>query len=157
MVKAYAYILSMGAEGLKNVSETAVLNANYIAAKLKDVYHLPYKRLCMHECVLSGVRQMKLGVSTLDIAKRLLDFGYHPPTVYFPLIVSEALMVEPTECESLETLDEFIEAMRTIAREAETDPEMVKGAPYTTVVSRLDEALAARKPVLRWKKDSEND
>ncbi len=157
MVKAYAYILSMGAEGLKNVSETAVLNANYIAAKMKDVYHLPYKRLCMHECVLSGVRQMKLGVSTLDIAKRLLDFGYHPPTVYFPLIVSEALMVEPTECESLETLDEFIEAMRTIAREAETDPEMVKGAPYTTVVSRLDEALAARKPVLRWKKDSEND
>jgi glycine dehydrogenase subunit 2 len=157
MVKAYAYILSMGAEGLKRVSETAVLNANYIAAKLKDVYHLPYDRLCMHECVLSGVRQMKSGVSTLDIAKRLLDFGYHPPTVYFPLIVPEALMMEPTECESLETLDEFIEVMRIIAREAETDPDMVKGAPYTTVVSRLDEALAARKPVLKWKKESEND
>lgn len=157
MVKAYAYILSMGAEGLKKVSETAVLNANYILAKLKDVYYLPFDRLCMHECVFSGIRQMKLGVSTLDIAKRLLDFGYHPPTIYFPLIVSEALMVEPTECESLETLDEFIEAMRTIAQEAETDPDTVKGAPYTTVVSRLDEALAARKPILKWKKDSEND
>lgn len=157
MVKAYAYILSMGAEGLKKVSETAVLNANYISAKLKDVYHLPFDRLCMHECVFSGIRQMKLGVSTLDIAKRLLDFGYHPPTIYFPLIVSEALMVEPTECESLETLDEFIEAMRTIAQEAETDPDTIKGAPYTTVVSRLDEALAARKPILKWKKDSEND
>ena len=157
MVKAYAYILSMGAEGLKKVSETAVLNANYIAAKLKDLYYLPYDRLCMHECVLSGIRQMKSGVSTLDIAKRLLDFGYHPPTIYFPLIVHEALMIEPTECESLETLDEFIEVMRAIALEAETDPNMVKGAPYTTVVSRLDEALAARKPVLKWKKDLEND
>jgi glycine dehydrogenase subunit 2 len=153
MVKAYAYIMSMGGEGLKNASETAVLNANYIAAKLKDVYSLPYDRICMHECVFSGDRQMSKGVSTLDIAKRLLDFGYHPPTIYFPLIVHEALMVEPTESESLETLDEFIEVMRAIAAEAETAPDQVKGAPYTTVISRLDEALAARTPVLRWKRD----
>lgn len=157
MVKAYAYILSIGSEGLKTVSETAVLNANYIAAKLKDVYYVPYDRICMHECVLSGAWQMKSGVSTLDIAKRLLDFGYHPPTIYFPLVVHEALMVEPTECESLETLDEFIEVMRTIAHEAETDPGMVKNSPYTTVVSRLDEVQAARKPVLRWNKDTNQE
>jgi glycine dehydrogenase subunit 2 len=107
----------------------------------------------MHECVLSGDRQKANGVSTLDIAKRLLDFGYHPPTVYFPLIVSEALMIEPTECESKETLDEFINTMRTIAEEAESNPDIVKTAPHNTVVSRLDEALAARKPVLKWKKE----
>jgi len=150
MVRAYTYILSMGADGLKDVSQTAVLNANYIAAKLKDVYKLPYDKICMHECVLSGDYQMKYGVSTLDIAKRLLDFGYHPPTIYFPLIVHEAMMIEPTECESKETLDEFIGVMRAIAKEAEENPERVKGAPYTTVISRLDEALAARKPILKW-------
>jgi glycine dehydrogenase subunit 2 len=153
MVRAYTYILSMGADGLKDVSETAVLNANYIASKLKDVYKLPYNKICMHECVLSGDYQMKHGVSTLDIAKRLLDFGYHPPTIYFPLIVHEAMMIEPTECESLETLDQFIAVMRAIAMEAETEPERVKGAPYTTVISRLDEALAARKPILKWTKE----
>lgn len=153
LVRAYTYILSMGADGLKDVSETAVLNANYIAAKLKDVYKLPYDKICMHECVLSGDYQMKYGVSTLDIAKRLLDFGYHPPTIYFPLIVHEAMMIEPTECESKETLDEFIGVMRAIAREAEEDPEKVKGAPYTTIISRLDEALAARKPILKWTKE----
>ena len=152
-IKALAYIFTMGAEGLKEVSEAAVLNANYIAQKLKDVYHLPYDKICMHECVLSGDRQKSKGVSTLDIAKRLLDFGYHPPTVYFPLIVSEALMIEPTECESKETLDEFIQTMRRIAEEAENNPEIVKTAPYNTVVSRLDEALAARKPVLKWEKE----
>jgi len=149
-LRAYAYILSMGPDGLKEVSENAVLNANYIASKLKDKYYLPADRICMHECVFSGVWQKEKGVSTLDIAKRLLDFGYHPPTIYFPLIVSEAMMVEPTECETKETLDEFIAAMRQIADEAENDPEMVRTAPHSTIVSRLDEALAARKPVLRY-------
>jgi glycine dehydrogenase subunit 2 len=150
VVRAYTYILSMGPEGLRKVSETAVLNANYILAKLKDYYHLPYERICMHEVVFSGQRQKDLGVSTLDIAKRLLDFGYHPPTIYFPHLVKEALMIEPTETESKETLDEFIAAMIQIAEEVKTDPEMVKGAPYTTVVSRLDEANAARNPVLNY-------
>lgn len=149
-VRAYAYILSMGPEGLKSVAENAVLNANYVAARLKDRYYMPIDRKCMHECVLSGDIQKKNGVSTLDIAKRLLDFGYHPPTTYFPLIVSEAIMIEPTECESKETLDGFIAAMRQIADEAENNPEMVHSAPHTTIVSRLDEALAARKPVLRY-------
>lgn len=151
VVKAFAYILSMGAEGLKQVSEAAVLNANYIAQKLKDLYLLPYDRICMHECVLSGQNHKKKGVSTLDIAKRLLDFGYHPPTIYFPLIVHEALMIEPTESESKETLDEFIRVLRQIDEEVDTDPETVKAAPHTTAVARLDEALAARSPVLRWK------
>lgn len=149
-VRAYAYIMSMGPDGLKEASQTAVLNANYIAVSLKDAFMLPYDRICMHECILSGDRQKKKGVSTMDIAKRLLDFGYHPPTVYFPLIVSEAMMIEPTECESKETLDEFISAMRTIAQEAEESPEKVKTAPHTTAIGRLDEALAARKPVVRW-------
>lgn len=151
-VRAYAYILSMGPDGLKAVSENAVLNANYIASKLKDKYYLPADRECMHECVFSGDWQKKNGVSTLDVAKRLLDFGYHPPTIYFPLIVSEALMIEPTESESKETLDEFINAMRQIADEAENNPELVKSAPHTTIISRLDEALAARKPIVRYNK-----
>jgi glycine dehydrogenase subunit 2 len=143
----------MGPDGLKEVAENAVLNANYVANKLKDVYFLPIDTGCMHECVLSGYWQKeKNGVSTLDIAKRLLDFGFHPPTIYFPLIVHEAMMIEPTECETKETLDEFIAAMRQIADEAENDPEMVKTAPHTTVISRLDETTAARKPILRYTK-----
>ncbi len=146
--RAYAYILSMGAEGLRRVSETAVLNANYIMNRLKEHFLLPYDRVCMHEFVLSAQKQKEKGVAALDIAKRLLDFGYHPPTIYFPLIVREAMMIEPTETESRETLDEFIEAMLLIAKEAEEDPEKVKGAPYTTPISRLDEAKAARSPVL---------
>jgi glycine dehydrogenase subunit 2 len=150
-VKAFAYIMSMGGDGLKKVAEAAVLNANYIAAKLRDLYLVPYDRICMHECVLSGQNQKKKGVATLDIAKRLLDFGYHPPTIYFPLIVHEALMIEPTESESKETLDEFIGVMRQIAHEVDTDPEIVKSAPHNTVVARLDEATAARSPILRWK------
>lgn len=150
VVRAYAYIMSMGADGLKRVSETAVLNANYIMAKLKDFYMLPYDTFCMHEVVFSGQWQHEQGVSTLDIAKRLLDFGYHPPTIYFPLIVKEALMIEPTETESRETLDEFIAAMIQIAQEAKNDPELVRGAPYTTIVSRLDEARAARTPTLNY-------
>jgi glycine dehydrogenase subunit 2 len=147
-VRAYAYILTMGAEGLRRVSETAVLNANHIMNRLKEQFLLPYDRVCMHEFVLSAQKQKEKGVAALDIAKRLLDFGYHPPTIYFPMIVREAMMIEPTETESRETLDEFIEAMLQIAKEAREDPEKVRGAPYTTPISRLDEAKAARSPVL---------
>lgn len=149
-VRAFAYIRSLGADRLREVSETAVLNANYIRARLQDDYHLPYTGVCMHEVVFSALKQTEFGVSALDIAKRLIDFGYHPPTIYFPLIVKEALMIEPTETESKETLDEFVEAMKQIAREAETDPELVKEAPHNTVVLRLDEVKAARNPVLRY-------
>jgi len=150
LVRAYAYIRSLGAEGLRQVSEDAVLNANYLLARLKDAYALSYDRICMHEVVLSASRQKKQGVRGLDIAKRLLDYGFHAPTMYFPLIVDEALMIEPTETESKETLDAFIEALLAIAREASTDPDLVHNAPYTTPVSRLDEARAARQPDLRW-------
>ncbi|MGN7381847.1 Probable glycine dehydrogenase [decarboxylating] subunit 2 [Chlamydia abortus] len=148
LLRAYVYILSYGGEGLRQVSENAVLNANYMLKKLAPYFDVPYDRKCKHEFVLSGNRQKKHGVRTLDMAKRLLDFGYHPPTIYFPLNVEECIMIEPTETESKETLDGFIEAMIQIAQEAEHDPERVKNAPYTTVVQRLDEALAARKPVL---------
>jgi glycine dehydrogenase subunit 2 len=150
MVKAYAYIRSLGAEGLKEVGENAVLNANYIKEKLKPYYHLPYDRTCLHEVVFSGKRQKAKGVSTLDIAKRLLDYGFHPPTIYFPLVVEEAIMIEPTETESRETLDAFIKAMVEIAREAEQSPELLHSAPHHTPVRRLDEVSAARKPDLRW-------
>lgn len=151
MVKAYAYIRFLGAAGLKEVSENAVINANYLKEKLKAYYHLPYDRTCMHEVVFSGKWQKATGVTTLDIAKRLLDYGFHPPTIYFPLIVDEALMIEPTETESKETLDAFINAMREIAREAEENPEVLHTAPHNTPVRRLDEVTAARKPDLRWK------
>jgi glycine dehydrogenase subunit 2 len=149
VVKAYAYICSLGADGLREVAQVAVLNANYIMHKLKGYYNLPFERACMHEVVFSGQRQKDLGASTLDIAKRLLDYGYHPPTIYFPLIVKESFMIEPTETESKETLDEFINAMIQISKEIEEDPEKVKGAPYTTKVLRLDEAKAAREPKLK--------
>ena len=151
-VRAYTYIRTMGPDGLKAVTEYAVLNANYMMRRLAEHYDLPFDRHCKHEFVLSGKRQKKLGVRTLDIAKRLLDFGYHPPTIYFPLNVEECIMIEPTETESKETLDEFIDAMIQIAKEAETNPEVVQEAPHTTVVGRLDETLAARKPVLRYLK-----
>ena len=150
ILRAYAYIRTMGPDGLRSVSETAVLNANYLMAKLKDYFLLAYDRVCMHEFVLSGQRQADKGVRTLDMAKRLLDFGYHPPTVYFPLIVHEAIMVEPTETESLETLDRFADTMISIAEEADREPEKVIHAPYNTVVTRLDEVKAARTPVLKW-------
>ncbi|WP_026569969.1 aminomethyl-transferring glycine dehydrogenase subunit GcvPB [Sediminibacillus terrae] len=149
-LRAYTYIRTMGAEGLKKVSEYAVLNANYMMRRLQEEYELPYTQHCKHEFVLSGKRQKKLGVRTLDIAKRLLDFGYHPPTIYFPLNVEEALMVEPTETESKETLDGFIDTMIQISNEAKNDPELVQEAPYHTVVKRMDETTAARKPVLRY-------
>lgn len=150
MVKAFAYVLSQGRD-LKNVSEMAVLNANYVLAQLKPYFDLPYDRLCMHEFVLSGRRQKQAnGISTLDMAKRLLDFGYHAPTVYFPLIVEEAIMIEPTETETRNTLDEFAAAMIAIAKEAADEPEKVHAAPSMTPVGRLDEVGAARNPVLKW-------
>jgi len=153
IVKAYTYLRSLGAEGLKRATEMAVLNANYIKEKLKPYFELPYDRVCMHECVFSGKRQAaESGVHTTDIAKKLIDYGYHPPTIYFPLIVPEAIMIEPTETESKETLDAFCEAMIAIAKEAKENPAGVKNAPLTTPVGRLDEVLAARKPDVCWKK-----
>jgi glycine dehydrogenase subunit 2 len=134
----------LGSNGLRAVSENAVLNANYMMHKLKDVYALPYDMPCMHEFVLSASRQAEKGVKALDIAKALIDRGFHPPTIYFPLIVKEAMMVEPTECESKETLDSFIAAMREIAALAESNPEAVQAAPVTTPISRPDELRAAK-------------
>jgi len=151
-LRAYTYIRTMGAEGLKKVSEYAVLNANYMMRRLEKEYDLPYTQHCKHEFVLSGKKQKKLGVRTLDIAKRLLDFGYHPPTIYFPLNVEEAMMVEPTETESKETLDGFIDTMIQIAEEVREDPEVVQEAPHNTLVKRMDETTAARKPILRYYK-----
>jgi glycine dehydrogenase subunit 2 len=154
-VRSYAYILSLGGDGLQEASETAVLNANYLLARLSEdragkYTPIAFDRRCMHEFVLSGApAKRELGVQTLDIAKRLLDYGMHPPTVYFPLLVDEALMVEPTETETRETLDAFAEAIEAILAEAAEDPGIAKGAPYTTPVRRLDEAAAARKPVVR--------
>ncbi|MGE7828320.1 aminomethyl-transferring glycine dehydrogenase subunit GcvPB [Paenibacillus sp. NPDC093718] len=148
LVRAYTYIRTYGPEGLRRVSELAVLNANYMMHRLAPYYEVAYPGLCKHEFVLSGKKLKEFGVRTLDVAKRLLDFGYHPPTIYFPLNVEECIMIEPTETESKETLDGFIDTMIQIAKEAETTPEVVIGAPYTTVVKRLDETTAARKPVL---------
>jgi glycine dehydrogenase subunit 2 len=154
-VRSYAYIRSLGAAGLREVSEVAVLNANYLLARLRRegvLEYLPeaYERLCMHEFVLSGApMRNRLGIKTLDLAKRLLDFGVHPPTVYFPLIVDEALLIEPTETETKETLDRFAEVVAEILREAQENPEVAQNAPYTTPVRRLDEAAAARRPVVR--------
>ena len=150
-VRALAYIAANGSEGLRQTTQDAVLNANYVMRRLEDLYDLPYNEPCMHECVLSDRRQAGRGVHTIDIAKRLIDYGFHPYTTAFPLIVQGAMMIEPTESASKEELDEFIEAMRAVAEEVEEDPEFVLKAPYTTRVSRLDEATAARKPVLRWK------
>ncbi len=149
-VRAYTYIRTMGPDGLKEVTENAVINANYMMRALAPYFDLPYDRHCKHEFVISTRKQKKLGVRALDIAKRLLDFGFHPPTIYFPLNVEECMMIEPTETESKETLDAFIEAMIQIAKEAEENPEIVQEAPHTTVVKRLDETQAARKPVLRY-------
>ncbi|HEY4551893.1 MAG TPA: aminomethyl-transferring glycine dehydrogenase subunit GcvPB [Bacillaceae bacterium] len=152
-VRAYTYIRTMGPDGLKAVTEYAVLNANYMMRKLAPYFDMPYDRHCKHEFVLSGKRQKRLGVRTLDMAKRLLDFGYHPPTIYFPLNVEECMMFEPTETESKETLDAFIAAMIQIAQEAEENPEIVQEAPHTTIVKRLDETKAARNPILRYTKE----
>ena len=151
LVRALTYMRSMGPDGLRRIAQIAVLNANYIRARLKGTYHLPYDSPTLHEVVFNDKNQTAHDVHTLDIAKRLMDYGFHPPTIYFPLIVSGALMIEPTESEPKEELDAFCEAMLAIARECEERPELVRSAPHTTPVRRLDEARAARQPVLRWK------
>ena len=150
ILKAYAYALSMGPEGLRRASEMAVLNANYLMKRLKGHYYLPFDRPCMHECVFTDRFQEKSHVSTLDIAKRLIDYGFHPPTIYFPLVVKGALMIEPTETESRENLDQFVETMVAIAKEAEENPDLLRQAPRRVKVRRLDEVLAARNPKLKW-------
>jgi glycine dehydrogenase subunit 2 len=149
LVRAYCYILSMGGGGLKRASQLAVLNANYLKERLRDVLHLPYDRPCMHECVFTDRQQRAHKISTLDMAKRLIDLGFHPPTIYFPLVVDGAIMIEPTETESKDTLDAFVEAFRVVAAEAETHPERLRAAPTLPKVTRLDEVAAARKPCLR--------
>lgn len=150
LVRAYSYILTMGSDGLKRASSVAVLNANYMAQRLKEYYNLPLDTIYKHEFVLGGLKDELSEVTTLDIAKRLLDLGYHPPTVYFPLIINEAMMIEPTETESKEVLDEFIDAMIQISKEAKENPQILKEAPHRTVVSRPDETQAARHPVLKY-------
>jgi len=150
MVKAYTYLRMLGPEGVRAVSENAIINANYIMRSLEGIYDLPYKAHCKHECVFSGVKFRDKGVKTLDIAKRLLDYGYHAPTIYFPLIVPEAIMIEPTETESKETLDAFIDAMKKIAQEIESNPEIVKSAPNNTPIGRLDDVKAVKEPKLRY-------
>ncbi len=150
LVKGYAYILAMGKDGLKKASEMAVLNANYLAHKLKEHYNVQKDTIFKHEFVLAGLKDAPEGVTTLDVAKRLLDYGYHPPTVYFPLIVNEAIMTEPTETETKETLDEFAEALIKIAEEAKENPEILKEAPHDTPVRRVDETRAARNPILKY-------
>ncbi len=157
MVRALAYILNLGAEGLKEMSEIAVLNANYIRKRLEGEYHLKYATPTLHECVFSDKFQKEFGIQNIDIAKRLIDFGVHPPTMSFPLIVHGALMIEPTETESRRDLDLFIDAMKQIAREAKENPEILKSAPHASYVRRLDETQAARSPVLRWEGPGDTD
>lgn len=154
LIRAYAYIRTLGDVGLRQVSENAVLNANYVMQRLSDLYLLPFNRRCMHEVVLSAAWQKRKGVKGLEIAKRLLDYGFHAPTMYFPLTVDEALLIEPTETENKETLDLFIEAMRSIEQEASETPDVVRGAPHHSPVGRLDEARAARKPNLIWQRNA---
>lgn len=151
MMKAYAYILSLGKDGIRNVGPMATLNANYIKESLKDVYKLPIEGVCKHEFVFDGLADKSTGVTTLNVAKRLLDFGFHAPTIYFPLLFHESMMIEPTETESKETLDEFIDVMRRVAHEAAEEPETVKSAPVTTVISHPDETGAAKNPVLSYR------
>ncbi len=150
LARAYAYLRRLGAEGVKRVAENAVLNANYIRVKLNKAYHVPYDRMCMHEFVCNNKKQKEFGIHALDVAKRLIDLGYHPMTIYFPLVVSEAMMIEPTETESKHTLDAFIADMLLIAEEAKTDPAKLHAAPVTRSIGRLDEGKAVRDPQLRW-------
>jgi glycine dehydrogenase subunit 2 len=150
LVRAYTYLRRLGAAGLSDISRHAIVNANYIRAKLAGAYQVAYDRACMHECIFSAKRQRTKGVHAWDIAKRLIDYGFYPPTINFPLVVEDAIMIEPPESESRQTLDAFCDAMLAIARECEEQPELVLGAPHTTPRSRLDEVLAARKPQLRW-------
>ncbi len=151
VIKAYTYLLTMGKENISNVGRFSVLNANYVKESLKDDYLLPIKGLCKHEFVFDGLIDKSAHVTTLDVAKRLLDYDVHPPTIYFPLVFKESLMIEPTETESKDTLDGFIGIMKTVAEEARTNPDLVKGAPYNTVVKRLDEAKAARSPIVKYR------
>ncbi len=152
IIKAYCYILSLGKENIKKVGPLSVLNANYIKESLKDLYELPIEGICKHEFVFDGLKDKSTGVTTMDIAKRLLDYGYHAPTIYFPLLFHESMMIEPTESESKETIDEFIKVMRTIAQEAKENPELVKTAPHTTPIGRVDDVLAAKQPVLTYQR-----
>jgi len=154
-VRAYAYIMSFGGAGIRKIAERAVLNANYLRARLRDTFNLPFDRATLHEVIFDDRKQSPSGVTTLDIAKRLIDYGFHPPTIYFPLIVHGALMIEPTETESRQELDLFVEAMKEIDREARETPELVRSAPHDTPVGRLDEAAAARRPKLRWQPEPE--
>jgi glycine dehydrogenase subunit 2 len=142
----------LGKENIKKVGPLATLNANYIKESLKDVYELPIESVCKHEFVFDGLKDKSTGVTTMDVAKRLLDYGYHAPTIYFPLLFHEAMMIEPTESESKETIDGFIRVMRTIAKEAKENPELVKTAPHTTPIGRVDDVLAAKQPVLTYRK-----
>ena len=151
MMRAYAYILSLGKEHIRMVGPLATLNANYVKESLKDVYALPIPTVCKHEFVFDGLKDKSTGVTTMDVAKRLLDYGYHAPTIYFPLLFHEAMMIEPTESESKETIDAFIEVLRQIAEEAKNNPEEVKTAPHNTPVGRVDDVLAAKHPILTWK------
>lgn len=151
MMKAYAYILSLGKEGIRNVGPMATLNANYIKESLKDDYLLPIAGACKHEFVFDGLKDKSTGVTTLNVAKRLLDYGFHAPTIYFPLLFHESMMIEPTETESLETLDEFIDVMHKVAKEARETPDVVKDAPLSTIVRKLDETTAAKNPILNYK------
>lgn len=157
LVRAYAYLRSHGAHGLKDVAETAVLNANYLRERLRGVYETPVDRVAKHEFVVTAVPQKRRGARALDIAKRLIDYGFYPPTVYFPLVVEEALMVEPTETESKEMLDRFADALLAIDREIDEAPELLREAPHDTVVRRLDEARAARQPDLSWHQNREDE
>jgi glycine dehydrogenase subunit 2 len=158
LVRAYTYLRAHGGSGLRQVSDDAVLAANYLKKRVGEAYEIPYDRACKHEFVASatGIKK-KTGVRTLDIAKRLIDHGFHPPTIYFPLIVDEGMLIEPTETESVETLDAFADALIAISHEAEADPETVKAAPHSAPVKRLDEAMAARQPNLRWRGMAGND
>ncbi len=151
MVRAYTYLREMGAEGLKRATELAVLNANYLRAALGETWHVAYDQVCMHEVIISDRHLKDTGITTMDVAKRLCDYGFHPPTVYFPLVVKGAMLVEPTETETKESLDAFVDAMANISREAHEDPDMVHAAPHLSALRRLDETRAARQPVLRWR------
>jgi glycine dehydrogenase subunit 2 len=151
LVRAFAYVTRLGAPGLQQATRLAVLNANYLRARLRGTYHLPYETPSLHECVFSDRNLQEHDVHTLDVAKRLLDYGFYAPTIYFPLVVKGALMIEPTETESKETLDQFVDAMLRIAEEARTDPMLLRDAPHHTRLRRLDETRAARRPVLRWR------
>jgi glycine dehydrogenase subunit 2 len=157
VVKAYTYLKMLGGEGVKAVSEKAVLNANYLMSLLSGTYHQPFSGPCMHEFIVTPKTLKEYGIRTMDVAKRLIDYGFHPPTVYFPLIVEEALMIEPTETESKETLDDFAAALLKIAAEAKENPQFLHEAPHTTPVSRMDEATAARKPVIRWRREGSSE